>query len=152
MNTTRPGYIPQSGSVVCQKWRWIVGPIFFTTTIISDVYPDILMQFIALLKEDERDCIFQQDGARLHTSKESMAMLRGFFNDRLVSTVFGPPAVQICPPWTTSYGDTWKITFLKRPYQMRTYSVKELRKKFNESRLTHSVWYSKIFDGRHSCV
>ncbi len=57
-----------------------------------------------------------------------------------------------CPPWTISCGDTWKIKFLKRSYRMRTYSVKELRKKFNESRLTPSVWYSKIFDDGRSCA
>ncbi len=63
----------------------IVGAIFFTTTITSDMYADILMQFIMLLEEDKRDSIFQQDGARPHTSKEYMAMLRRFFGDRLVS-------------------------------------------------------------------
>ncbi len=77
--------------LLTSRWR-IVGSIFFMTTITSDVYAHILMQFIALLEEDERDCIFQQDGAWLHTSKELMAMLRGFFGDRLVSTgLWTPP-------------------------------------------------------------
>ncbi len=79
--------------------RRIVGPIFFTTTITSDVYADILMQFIALLEEDERNCTFQQDGARPHMSKELMAMLHGFFGDRLISTgLSSPPHCLNLPP------------------------------------------------------
>ncbi len=79
--------LPSKVGVWCAiSWQRVVGPIF-KTTIMSDVYADILMQFIVLLEEDERDCIFQQDEARPHTSKESMTMLLcGFFGDRLVST------------------------------------------------------------------
>ncbi len=76
---------PKVGVWCAISRRWIVSLIFFTTMITSDVYAHILMQFIALFKEDERDCIFQDD-VRPHTSKESMAMLCEFFGDRLVST------------------------------------------------------------------
>ncbi len=95
----KAGLHPPKVGVWCAIiWRWIVGPIFFTTTITSDMYADILMQFIALLEEDERDCIFQQDGARPHTSKELIAMLCRFFGDRLVSTGLFPPQSRLVPP------------------------------------------------------
>ncbi len=102
------GLHPSKVGVWCAiSRRQIDRPIFIMTTITSDMYSDILMQFIALLEEDERDCIFQQDGVQPHTSKESMAILCGFFGDRLVSTGLGPPfAVRICPSWTIYCGDT----------------------------------------------
>ncbi len=50
------------------------------------MYAGILMQFIALLEEDKRDCTFQEESAQPHTSKESTAMLRGFFGDKLIFT------------------------------------------------------------------
>ncbi len=153
MNTVRLGYIPppQSGSVVCHK-------------SVADCWPNLLHNddherrvcrhthaIYRVTRRGWKGLIFQQDGAWPHTSKESMAMLCGFFGDRLVSTGLAP--IQICPLWTISCGDTWKLKFLKLPpYQMRTYSVKELRKKFNESRLIPSVWDSEIFDDGHSCA
>ncbi len=62
----------------------VIGPFFFATTITSAVYCDIVKQFIAMLEEDERDVVFQQDNARPHVSKETMPMLREFFGDRIV--------------------------------------------------------------------
>ncbi len=142
---------PQVGVWCAISWRQIVGPIFFTTTITSDMYADILMQFIVLFEEDERDCIFQRDSAQPHMLKESMAILCGFFSDRLVSTSLTPQSGFV-PPGLFLVEDTWLITFLKWSYRMRTFSAKELWKKVNESRLTPSVWYSEVFDDGHSCA
>lgn len=46
---------PKIGVWCAISRRRIVGPIFFETTIDSDTYCDIIQQFIALLKPDERD-------------------------------------------------------------------------------------------------
>lgn len=71
--------------------RRIIGPIFFTCTVDSNVYCDIINQFISLLEVDERDIIFQQDGARPHTSVQTTAFLKSFFGNRLVSKGLWPP-------------------------------------------------------------
>ncbi len=60
----------------------IIGPIFFETTVNGEVYQDIITQFIALLEEDERDCVFQQDGACTHTVCETIEFLHEFFGKR----------------------------------------------------------------------
>ncbi len=139
MNTVRPGYILPKVGVWCTINRqWIVGPIFFTATITSDVYVDILMQFIALLEEDERECIFQQDGAWLYGCTRQKSLWQccaGSSVTGLFPHVLPPPQVDLSPR-TISCGNTCKITFLKQQYQMRTYSVR----------------YSKIFDDGQSCA
>ncbi len=82
---------PKIGVWCAVSRRRIVGPLFFEQTIDSDLYCDLIQQFIALLEEDERDIIFQQDSARPHTSNRSMEFLRSFFGDRLVSKGLWPP-------------------------------------------------------------
>ncbi len=57
------------------------------------------MQFISLLEPDERDCIFQQDGATAHTTQETIAFLKDFFGDRLISHPLWPPhSLDLSPP------------------------------------------------------
>ncbi len=115
------GLHPPKVGVWCAISRQqIVGQIFFTTMITSDAYADILMQFITLFEEDERDWILQQDGAWAHTSKESMAMLHVFFGDRLVFMGLWPPTVWICPPWTINLTGT-KMTAGHRRHSDRIY-------------------------------
>ncbi len=48
----------------------------------------------SLLNEDERYIYFQQDGARVHTSEQTMEFLHKFFNDRLVSNGLWPHEAQ----------------------------------------------------------
>jgi hypothetical protein len=68
----------------------IVGPIFFSETVTAEKYQEIIMQFISLLKEEERFCWLQQDGATLHTAKSTMEMLKLFFDDRIISKNLWP--------------------------------------------------------------
>ncbi len=79
--------------------RRIVGPIFFEGRINSQVYMDMITQFIALLEPEEAYSWFQQDGARCHTSTETLAFLREFFGERLISKDLWPPrSPDLTPP------------------------------------------------------
>ncbi|PSN32334.1 hypothetical protein C0J52_27339 [Blattella germanica] len=51
----------------------IIGPLFYDTTVDSDVYIDqIIYPFLSLLNEDEiQCCFFQQDNVTHHTSNKS---------------------------------------------------------------------------------
>ncbi len=49
------------------------------------------MQFISLLESDERDCIFQQNGVTAHTAQETIAFLKDFIGDCLISRSLWPP-------------------------------------------------------------
>lgn len=69
----------------------VVGPIFFTQTVNSEVYLEIIDSFIALLNDHERYCWLQQDGAKAHTARATMSVLRTFFDDRLISVGRWPP-------------------------------------------------------------
>jgi hypothetical protein len=52
-----------------------------------------------LLEVDERDMWFQQDGATSHTARTSMALLQGFFRERLTSQGLWPPrSPDLTPP------------------------------------------------------
>lgn len=83
---------PQKVGVWCAiSRRKVVGPIFFESTINSDAYSEIIHEFIAHLEEDERMCWLQQDNATCHTSNETMALLRQFFEDRIISKGIWPP-------------------------------------------------------------
>ncbi len=57
------------------------------------------MQFISLLEPDKRNCIFQQDGATAHTAQKTIAFLKDFFGDRLISRPLWPPrSPNLSPP------------------------------------------------------
>ncbi|GFT09712.1 DUF4817 domain-containing protein [Trichonephila clavipes] len=49
------------------------------------VYINIIMEFLFLLKCDERYAWSQQVGATCHTSLDSMEVLTDFFDDRVIS-------------------------------------------------------------------
>ncbi len=90
------GLHPKKFGVWCAvSRRRIVRSIFFERTVTAEVYCGIGMQFISLLEPDERDCIFQQDGATVHTAQETIAFLKDFFGDCLFRVHYGHPAVQI---------------------------------------------------------
>ncbi len=57
-----------------------------------------LSSFVTLNK-DERYIYFQQDGARAHTSEQTIEFLREFFNDRLVSITLWPQEARTRPQW-----------------------------------------------------
>jgi hypothetical protein len=70
----------------------IVGPIFFDTTLNTDLYLDIFHQFVNQLDDLElTNAYFQQDGATCHTSRRALAEIASFFQDRVVSKGLWPP-------------------------------------------------------------
>jgi hypothetical protein len=71
----------------------IVSPIFFSETVTAEEYQEITMQFISLLKEEERFCWLQQDGATSHTANSTMEMLKQFFDDRIIPKKFVATAI-----------------------------------------------------------
>ncbi len=82
----KTGLHPKKLGVRCAVSHWrIVGPIFFERTVTAEVYHGIVIKFISLLEPDERDCIFQQDGVTAHTAQETIAFLKDFFGDHLIS-------------------------------------------------------------------
>jgi hypothetical protein len=82
----------------------IVGPIFFSETVTSEKYQEIIMQSISLLNEEERFCWLQQDGATSHTANSTMEMLKQFFDDRIMSKNSWPPrSPDLTHPQTTFF-------------------------------------------------
>lgn len=71
----------------------IVGPIFFSSIVNTDVYLDILRQFNEQLTPQERmQFFFQQDGATCHTSQKSLTRIHEVFTEeRTVSKGLWPP-------------------------------------------------------------
>jgi hypothetical protein len=64
----------------------IIGPIFFTGTIKSEQYVQILHEFVAHLAEDEIESAhFQQDGATAHTARNTARHLISYFANRIIS-------------------------------------------------------------------
>ncbi|KAJ8886234.1 hypothetical protein PR048_012443 [Dryococelus australis] len=69
----------------CQKigvWCAVSRPPFYRSN--SEVYQDIVTQFIVLLDIYERDCWFQHDCATCHTLNATMQFLRKFFGDHFI--------------------------------------------------------------------
>ena len=77
----------------------IKGPMFFDTTVNTDVYLDIIEQFVNQLDDRElTEGHFQQDGATGHTSARSMAEIESFDN-RVISKGLWPPwSPDLTPP------------------------------------------------------
>ncbi|XP_076545898.1 uncharacterized protein LOC143305599 [Osmia lignaria lignaria] len=77
----------------------IVGPFFFERTVTSEVYEQIIIQFISSLEPNERHCWFQQDGAPAHTAASTMQLLHEFFGDQIISRGLWPPrSPDLTPP------------------------------------------------------
>ena len=78
------GWVRQT-SFLSSKERGTLGPIFFHGTLNTARYLEISNEFVDQLDDDElRNGYFQQDGATCHTSKESMAEIESFFDDRVI--------------------------------------------------------------------
>jgi hypothetical protein len=82
-NFTETPLHPQKIGVWCAiSRRRIIGPLFFETGINAEDYKELIQQFIALLKVDERKCWFQQDSAAAYTA---MVILQEFFGENVIS-------------------------------------------------------------------
>ncbi len=68
--------------------RGVVGPYFFTATVNTTRYIEMLEQFFIPTLKWKRKCgrtIFQQDSSKAHTSDASLALLCKVFHSRLIS-------------------------------------------------------------------
>ena len=85
----------------------IVGPIFFETTVDSNVYcSEIIFPFIAQLNENEINrCFFQQDSATAHTSNHTVKFLNELFGERIISKGLWPPRSPDLSPPDYFYGE-----------------------------------------------
>ena len=128
------GLHPQKLGVWCGiSRRRIIGPLFFETTITGDRYREIIRDFVSLLEPDERDCVFQQDGAPAHTARETMDLLREFFGDRLISK-FGyvpwpPRSPDLSPPDFFLWGFMKDRIFRDNP----PHTIEELKIKITQA-------------------
>ena len=86
--------------------KQIVKPSFFEETINVENYPRLLIQYIFLSEDNERNWWFQQDGEIAHTSKTT-AFLQEFFGDRIMGRGFGHHDHQ-----TLRYLTTFCVDFL----------------------------------------
>ncbi len=84
--------LPFFHRITSQQWIFFKCIIVFilVSVIDSKVY-SYIKQFIALLEPEERYIKFQQDGARPHTSNQTVEFLQSFFDDRLISMSLWPP-------------------------------------------------------------
>jgi hypothetical protein len=65
--------------------------LFFETSINAEAYRELIQQFIAFLKVEERNCWFQKDSATAHTAASTMEILLEFFSEKLISKGLCPP-------------------------------------------------------------
>ena len=77
--------------------NFVIGPYFFETTVCSDTYCEMLNDFVIPQLKARRklsSTIFQQDGARPHTAKQTLDLLNSKFPGRVISrgTPFSWPA------------------------------------------------------------
>ncbi len=61
------------------------------STITSEVYLDLIMQFISLFNTFERVVVIQEDNVHPHVSMSTMAFLRLFSGDKLIFSGLWPP-------------------------------------------------------------
>jgi len=75
------------GIWVAMSRRRIIGPIFFNNNVTGEVYRnDILNNFMNELHDDEiTQGYFQQNGAPAHKSRETIAYLQQFYDNRIVN-------------------------------------------------------------------
>lgn len=85
--TESPLHAQKIGVWMAVSRRRIIGPIFFDFTVNAERYRhNFLAEFVQQLNDDElRYGYFQHDGATAHTTRENIAFLREFFDDRLIS-------------------------------------------------------------------
>ena len=102
-----------------------IGPIFFDSTVNTDIYLTFLDELDRQLTEEERNyCFFQQDGATCHTSERSLTRVHQIFTEeRTVSKGLWPPR---SPDLSTC--DFYLWGYLKgKVYEQNPHSIDELK-------------------------
>jgi hypothetical protein len=65
--------------------RRIIGPVFFDQIVTTEVYLNIISEFVKQLTDDElTDGYFQQDDTTCYTSNASMKEIESYFGDGLI--------------------------------------------------------------------
>ena len=76
-----PLHFSKAGIQCAVFWKQIMIPLLFDNTITTGNYSNLLTQFIALLKKNQQDCWFSQDGANAHTVQTTKTFLQGIFSN-----------------------------------------------------------------------
>ncbi len=98
-------------------------------TDMQEVYHNIITQFVPLLEPDERDCIFQQDGATTHTARLTTEFLREFFGEWLLNAPFWSPSSA-----DLSVADYFLWGYLKNEvYKTSPATINELKQKVTDT-------------------
>jgi hypothetical protein len=104
--------------------------LFFETSISAEAFQELVQQFIALLKVDERNCWFQQDSATAHTAASTTVILHEFFGENVISKELWPPR---SPGLTSPHFVLW--SYLKDTvYRSNPRDLKQLR-----MNITHAI-------------
>jgi hypothetical protein len=87
------------------------------------------MHFAALLEVDERNAWFQQGRATYHAARKTMALLREFFGEKLISKVLWPPrSPDLSPPYLFLWGH------LKRHvYGINPHTIQDMKMNISEA-------------------
>jgi hypothetical protein len=122
---------PQKIGVWCAVLRRrIIGPLFFETSINAEASQEFIQQLIALLKVDQRNCLFQQDSATAHTAASTKVILHEFFSENVISKGLWPPR---SPDLTSPHFVLW--SYLKDTvYQSNLQDLKKLK-----MNITHAI-------------
>lgn len=113
--------------------RRIIGPIFFDGNITAQRYRDeLLRNFIEQLHDDElQNGFFQHDGATAHTTQETLAYLRQYFDDRVISLHSQPEFPPRSPDLTLL--DFFAFPHLKNTiFKTRINTIEELRERIQQ--------------------
>jgi hypothetical protein len=80
------------------------------------------MNFIYLLKVDEQDCWFQQDGAKAHTANSTMQILSEFFGGCIISRNLWPPRLpHLSPPDFYLWGFLMQNVYKISPHRLEEF-------------------------------
>jgi hypothetical protein len=97
--------------------------LFFETSINAEAYQELIQQFVALLKVDERNCWFHQDSTTAHTAASTMEILDEFLGENVISKELWSPR---SPDLTSSDFFLW--SYLKDTvYRSNPRDLKQLK-------------------------
>ena len=123
--------------IKCTLWYGVTservrGPYFFedeegvTVTVTAHRYQQMIENCLRPAIQDNPEMWFQQDGATAHTARQSVALLRGLFGERLISRFSGFNWPSRSPDLTTPDFFLWG--YLKeRVYVNNPRTIQELK-------------------------
>ena len=149
----KPSRSPKVGVWCAMSRKRIVGPLFFDQPITAEAYQDIIVQFISLLRPEERHCWFQQDDTPINAAISTKEMLEEFFEDRVIAHGLWPPR---SPDLTPPHFFLWGM-LEKRVYANNPCTIEDLKKnivkgisEINESALHNA--FQNMEERIHVCL